>query len=153
MPAAVMSIGSANLFTRNFWKAHVNPAVTPSGEGQVAKVTSLVIKVGALLGGLWILQTFPAVVFGLYVNWFRAPALLAGWAVGFFGGSWLAWSDGIKPVHTLHFGSTSASVYVGLLALVANILVAVAVNLALPMQRTRPTGRERRLEQTSVGQH
>jgi solute:Na+ symporter, SSS family len=169
VPAAVMSIGSANLFTRNFWKAYVNPAVTPSGEGQVAKVTSLVIKVGALLvilflptkfaldlqllGGLWILQTFPAVVFGLYVNRFRAPALLAGWAVGFFGGSWLAWSDGIKPVHTLHFGSTSASVYVGLLALVANILVAVAVNLALPMQRTRPTGRERRLEPTSVGQH
>jgi SSS family solute:Na+ symporter len=169
VPAAVMSIGSANLFTRNFWKAYVNPAVTPSGEGQVAKVTSLVIKIGALLvilflptkfaldlqllGGLWILQTFPAVVFGLYVNWFRAPALLAGWAVGFFGGSWLAWSDGIKPVHTLHFGSTSASVYVGLLALVANIVVAVAVNLALPMHRTLPTDRERRLEPGSVGQH
>ena len=25
VPAAVMSIGAANLFTRNFWKAYVNP--------------------------------------------------------------------------------------------------------------------------------
>jgi SSS family solute:Na+ symporter len=47
----------------------------------------------------WTLQTFPAVVFGLFVRWFRAPALLAGWAVGLSPGSWLACSDGIKPVH------------------------------------------------------
>jgi Na+/proline symporter len=26
VPAAVISIGAANLFTRNFWKAYVNPA-------------------------------------------------------------------------------------------------------------------------------
>ncbi len=94
VPAAVMSIGAANLFTRNFWKAYVDPAVTPAGEAKVAKLTSLVVKVGALLvilflptqfaldlqllGGLWILQTFPAVVFGLFTRWFTAPALLAG---------------------------------------------------------------------------
>ena len=34
VPAAVMSIGAANLFTRNFWKAYVNPNVTPAGEAQ-----------------------------------------------------------------------------------------------------------------------
>ena len=117
VPAAVMSIGAANLFTRNFWKAYVDPGVTPAGEAQVAKLTSLVVKFGALLfiiflpmqfaldlqllGGLWILQTFPAVVFGLFTAWFRAPALLAGWAVGFLGGSLIAISDGIKPLHTL----------------------------------------------------
>ncbi len=28
VPAAVMSIGAANLFTRNFWKAYVNPAIS-----------------------------------------------------------------------------------------------------------------------------
>ena len=84
-----------------------------AGEAAVAKVTSLVVKVGALafilflpvqfaldlqlLGGLWILQTFPAVVFGLFVEWFTAPALLLGWLAGFLGGTWLAWSDGLKP--------------------------------------------------------
>src|SRR5882762_9864824 len=82
VPAAVMSIGAANLFTRNFWKAYVDPQVTAAGEAAVAKITSLAVKVGALLvilylptqfaldlqllGGLWILQTLPALIFGLF---------------------------------------------------------------------------------------
>src|ERR1700739_159189 len=32
VPAAVMSIGAANLFTRNFWKVGVNPQITPGAE-------------------------------------------------------------------------------------------------------------------------
>jgi len=147
VPAAVMSIGAANLFTRNIWKAYVQPDVTPAGEAQVAKLTSLAVKGGALLfilfapvqyaldlqllGGLWILQTFPAVVFGLFFNWFRAPALLMGWAVGFLGGSWIAYSDGLKPLHTVMIGGASYTVYVGLLAVIANIAVAAVANLAL----------------------
>jgi SSS family solute:Na+ symporter len=147
VPAAVMSIGSANLFTRNFWKAYVNPAIDPAGEATVAKITSLVVKLGALLvilylptqfaldlqllGGLWILQTLPAVVFGLFTRWFTAPALLAGWAVGLFGGTYLAWSDGLRPLHALTFGSVSFTAYVGIIALIANIVVAAAVNLAV----------------------
>jgi SSS family solute:Na+ symporter len=153
VPAAVMSIGAANLFTRNFWKAYVDPGVSHAGEAQVAKVTSLVVKVGALLvivflptqfaldlqllGGVWILQTLPALVFGLYVGWFRAPALLAGWAVGFFGGSWIVWTDGLKPLHPLTFGGTTVTVYAGLLALAANIVVAVAVNLVVAPRAVR----------------
>jgi SSS family solute:Na+ symporter len=74
-------------------------------------------------------------VFGLYVDWFRAPSLLAGWAVGLLSGSAWAWADGLKPVHTVHLGSVAFSVYVGLLALVVNVVVAVVVNLALPAGR------------------
>jgi SSS family solute:Na+ symporter len=148
VPAAVMSIGAANLFTRNFWKAYVNPEVDPAGEAKVAKVTSLVVKVGALLviiflptqfaldlqllGGIWILQTLPALVFGLYTNWFRAPGLLAGWFVGFFGGTFLVWINGWKPLQPIVMGETSFTVYTGLLALAVNIIVAVVVNSALP---------------------
>jgi SSS family solute:Na+ symporter len=145
VPAAVMSIGAANLFTRNFWKAYVDPGVSHAGEAQVAKVTSLVVKVGALLviillptqfaldlqllGGVWILQTLPALVFGLFFGWFRAPALLAGWAVGFFGGSWVVWQNGLKPLQALTLGGSTFTVYTGLLALAANIVVAIVVNL------------------------
>ncbi|AIY41633.1 Acetate permease ActP [Collimonas arenae] len=145
VPAAVMSIGAANLFTRNFWKPYVNPEVTPAGEAKVAKIVSLAVKLGAvvfilflptkfaldlqLLGGVWILQTFPAVVFGLFFGWFGPNALLAGWAVGIAGGSWLAYADGIKPVHTLHFGGDSYTVYTGLLALLLNVAVAVVIQL------------------------
>lgn len=147
VPAAVMSIGAANLFTRNFWKAYVQPDVTPAGEAKVAKIVSLLVKVGALvfilflptkfaldlqlLGGVWILQTFPAVVFGLFFGWFRGPALLVGWAVGLVGGSWLAFSDGIKPVHTFMISGTNFTIYTGLVALALNILVASIVQIAL----------------------
>ncbi|MFC7053713.1 monocarboxylate uptake permease MctP [Hansschlegelia quercus] len=149
VPAAVMSIGAANLFTRNFWKAYVNPSVTPAGEASVAKITSLVVKVGALLvilymptqfaldlqllGGIWILQTLPALVFGLYTNWFRAPGLLAGWLVGFIGGTWMSWANGLKPLQALPFGGpTGTTVYIGLIALALNIVVALLVNAVTP---------------------
>ena len=147
VPAAVMSIGASNLFTRNVWKAYVNPNVTEAGEAQVAKITSLVVKVGALaciifmptkfaidlqlLGGLWILQTFPALVFGLFTKWFRAPALLLGWLVGIGGGTALAFADGLVPVHTLMVGGQPYTIYVGLLAFAANVIVAVVANAAL----------------------
>ena len=147
VPAAVMSIGAANLFTRNFWKAYVDTGVTPAGEAKVAKLVSLVVKVGALviilvlptkfaldlqlLGGVWILQTFPAVVFGLLFAWFRAPALLPGWAVGLGTGTWLAFADGVKPVHTFVLGGDSYAMYTGLFALVVNIVVASIAQLAL----------------------
>jgi solute:Na+ symporter, SSS family len=147
VPAAIMSIGAANLFTRNFWKAYIDPFVTAAGEAKVAKITSLAVKAGALLavlflpmqfaldlqllGGLWILQTFPALIFGLYTGWFRAHGLLAGWAVGFSGGTWMVWVNDFKPLHTLSFGSASVTFYSGLLALAANILVAMLVSAAL----------------------
>src|SRR6201993_3215240 len=114
VPAAVMSIGAANLFTRNIWKHYINPDISHAGEASVAKVTSLVVKLGALafilflptqfaldlqlLGGLWILQTFPALVFGLFTRWFRAEGLLLGWVAGIGWGTWTAWSNGLKPL-------------------------------------------------------
>jgi len=148
VPAAVMSIGAANLFTRNFWKAYVDPDVSNAGEAKVAKITSLVVKVGALLviiflptqfaldlqllGGIWILQTLPALVFGLYTNWFRARSLLAGWFVGFIGGTFLVWDAGWKPLHLISLGGEPFTIYTGLLALAANIAVAVVVNAVVP---------------------
>ncbi|MYN26844.1 monocarboxylate uptake permease MctP [Duganella levis] len=151
VPAAVMSIGAANLFTRNFWKPYVNPAVTPAGEAKVAKLVSLVVKVGALvfilflptkfaldlqlLGGVWILQTFPSVVFGLFFGWFGARALLSGWAVGIVAGSLLAFSDGIKPVHTFIIGGDGYTAYTGLTALLLNIVIAVIVQLVAGEKR------------------
>src|SRR3981081_2018536 len=78
VPAAVMSIGAANLFTRNVWKSYVDPGISHAGQAAVAKIASLVVKLGALaftiflptqyaldlqlLGGLWIMQSFPGVV-------------------------------------------------------------------------------------------
>jgi solute:Na+ symporter, SSS family len=43
----------------------------------------------------------------------------------------MAWSDGLKPLHTLTIGDTSFTAYVGLVALVINIVVAVVVSLVM----------------------
>ena len=155
VPAAVMSIGAANLFTRNVWKAYVNPAIDHAGEASVAKITSLVVKVGALafilflptqyaldlqlLGGLWILQTFPALVFGLFTRWFRAGPLLLGWAAGMAWGSWTAWSNGLKPLATLNFNGMTYTFYVGLAAVILNILVAVIATAVLSLASPKQT--------------
>jgi SSS family solute:Na+ symporter len=156
VPAAVMSIGAANLFTRNVWKSYVNPNISHAGEASVAKITSLVVKVGALaftiflpvqyaldlqlLGGLWILQTFPALVFGLFTRWFRAEALLLGWAVGIGWGSWTAWSNGLKPLATVALGDVSYTFYVGLGALILNIVVAAIATALLGLISPNPRG-------------
>ncbi|HEX7638503.1 MAG TPA: sodium:solute symporter family protein [Burkholderiaceae bacterium] len=147
VPAAVMSIGAANLFTRNLWKPYVNAGIAPAQEEGVAKVVSLLVKVGALLcilfmptkfaldlqllGGVWILQTFPSLVFGLFSKWLRAPALLAGWLAGIVYGSYTAFADGVKPVHTLVLGGDHYTVYTGLIAVALNFAVAAVVQAVL----------------------
>ena len=107
VPAAIMSIAAANLFTRNIYRAFFRPDATPAQEAQVSKIVSLVVKLGALvfvlalsksfainlqlLGGVWILQTFPAIVVGLYTRWFHRWAVLVGWAAGMVYGTWAAY--------------------------------------------------------------
>ena len=70
-------------------------------------------------------------VFGLFFNWFRAPALLTGWAVGLAAGTGIAFADGVKPVHTIDWAGGHYSVYTGLLALVVNIVVAAIVQAVI----------------------
>ena len=148
VPAAIMSIGAANLFTRNIWKAFVNPNIKPEGEAATAKLVSLVVKVGALafiiadqakfaidlqlLGGVWIIQTFPAIVLGLYRTRFNPWALLLGWGAGMVSGTWMAYSTGtIQSVYALPLGDTTYSVYIGILAGLVNIVVTLVLNLVL----------------------
>ena len=92
VPAAIMSIAAANLFTRNIYKAYLKPEATDAQEAKVSKIVSLITKFGALLfvllldkqnalnfqllGGIWILQTLPSIVFGLFTRWFHRWALL-----------------------------------------------------------------------------
>lgn len=114
VPSAIMSIAAANLFTRNIYKEYFKPDATPKDEAQVSKITSLVVKFGALLfvlgldkqnainmqllGGVWILQTLLAIVVGLFTRWLHRWALLAGWATGMIYGTWTAYSITVPNV-------------------------------------------------------
>jgi SSS family solute:Na+ symporter len=160
VPAAIMSIGAANLFTRNIWRAYVNDRLSDAQESRIAKNVSLLVKFGALLavlylptrfaidlqllGGIWMLQIFPAVICGLFTRWLRASALLTGWAAGMLLGSALAWQQGLKPVYDIVIGGNHHGVYIGLLALAANFVVAVvATPVAVALRRNAPPERMR----------
>ena len=151
VPAAIMSIAASNLFTRNIYRDLIKPDATPAQEAKVSKITSLVVKFGALifviamdqsaainmqlLGGIWILQTFPSIVAGLYTRWFHRRALLLGWAVGIAYGTISAYNV-INPVTKAHFGGsvavipfTDIPIYIAITAFVINAVVAVAFTL------------------------
>ncbi|WP_028643808.1 monocarboxylate uptake permease MctP [Nocardioides sp. URHA0020] len=166
VPAAIMSIAAANLWTRNIYKAFINRGATHAQEAKQAKLVSLLVKFGALvfvlalskdfainlqlLGGVWILQTMPAIVIGLYTRWMHRWALMAGWAVGMAYGTWLAY--GVKSPVQDHFGGplvnfpgTETKVYIALVAFLLNLVVAVVLTVVLRamkvdegVDRTRP---------------
>ena len=161
VPAAIMSIAAANLFTRNIFKAFFKPDASPALETRVSQGVSLIIKAGALafvfalaqssainlqlLGGIWILQTFPAIVAGLYTRWFHRWALVIGWAVAMVYGTLTAYlqpSPGVHggwtPVFAAghHFGASTAPVpfwgekwYIAATAFVINVVIAVVLTL------------------------
>ncbi|SFT21296.1 monocarboxylate uptake permease MctP [Streptomyces sp. ok210] len=152
VPAAIMSIAAANLFTRNIYKDFIKPNATPEQETKISKRVSLLVKVGALvfvltmdktvainfqlLGGIWILQTFPALVGGLFTRWFHRWALLAGWAVGMAYGTLAAY--GVASPTQKHFGGSAKEIpgigeigYLGLTAFVLNLVVTVVFTFVL----------------------
>jgi SSS family solute:Na+ symporter len=145
VPAAIMSIACANLFTRNIYREFLKPDCTPAQESRVAKIVSLVVKAGALafivggqattaielqlLGGIWIIQTLPAVLLGLYTRWLHPRALLIGWIAGMAAGTAMAGASGFKAaVYVLHIGGLDLPCYAALSSLVLNLVVSYALS-------------------------
>jgi SSS family solute:Na+ symporter len=147
VPAAIMSIAAANLFTRNIYQEYFRPGATPAQQTRVAQTVSLVVKLGALifvlalsktfsinlqlLGGVWILQTFPAIVIGLYTRWLHRWALLTGWAGAMVYGTIVAYNTAAPGKPGSHFGASTANVpvfnhtvYIALTAFVINLVIA-----------------------------
>jgi SSS family solute:Na+ symporter len=146
VPAAIMSIAAANIWTRNVHHEFIRPHATPSEEAQMAKLVSLIVKFGALvfiltldpqyainfqlLGGIWIVHTLPSVVFGLYTRWFNSWALLAGWAVGIVWGTWQAVGSGnVTSSYPLVIGGFTIPGYLAVYSVILNIAVAVILSL------------------------
>jgi solute:Na+ symporter, SSS family len=163
VPAAIMSIAAANLFSRNIYKEFFRPGASPAEETRVARAVSLVVKLGALLfalelsktfsinlqllGGLWILQTFPSILVGLYTRWFHRWALVTGWATGMIYGTVEVWRT--PGGGQQHFGASTAPVfghviYIGFAALVLNLVVSVVATLVFRAARL-PAGTDETL--------
>jgi SSS family solute:Na+ symporter len=148
VPAAIMSIACANLFTRDIYREFVKPGCSDAEESRVAKTVSLVVKVGALffiiflpqqyaiqlqlLGGIWIIQTLPSVILGLYTRWLDPRALLVGWAVGLASGTWMAAALSFKvPIFPLAIFGYTIPGYAALYSVILNLAVAAVLSLAL----------------------
>jgi SSS family solute:Na+ symporter len=145
VPAAIMSIACANLFTRNLYKTFMRPDCSDADEARMAKIVSLIVKVGAvvfilalpqayaiqlqLLGGIWIIQLLPAVLLGLYTKAFNAPSLLAGWAVGTAIGTYMAATQGFATsIYPLAIFGITLPGYAALYSVVLNLLVVFALS-------------------------
>jgi solute:Na+ symporter, SSS family len=143
VPAAIMSIAAANLYTRNIHREFINKNPTDKQESHVAKLTSLIVKAGALifilfvptqyavqlqlLGGIWIIQTLPPVMLGAYTRWFNSWALLLGWAVGTFTGTWMAYAVKLTNTYPLHIGEHTFPGYSAVYSVILNLLVAIVL--------------------------
>ncbi|ONB50098.1 sodium:solute symporter [Burkholderia pseudomallei] len=162
VPAAIMSIAAANLYTRNIHREFVNRNMTHDQETHVAKLVSLIVKVGAvafilglpltyaiqlqLLGGIWIIQTLPAIVLGLYTRVLDYRGLLAGWAAGLVCGTWMAISLKLaSSIFTIHLFGHAIPGYAAVWALAVNLVVSIVVSvlvrafgIAHAEDRTRP---------------
>lgn len=161
VPASIMSIGAANMFTRNIYRPYIRPNASAKQETWVSKTASLLVKFGAvlvivmvnaqfaidlqLIGGVIILQTLPAVAIGLYTAWLHRAALVAGLLAGLTTGLVMLYqipqisgNDG-RTVLRQHFGSSAWPLsHLGLhtKATVYVGLLALAVNLAVAVVGT-----------------
>jgi solute:Na+ symporter, SSS family len=153
VPAAIMAIAAGNLVSRNLYREFSRRPVTAGSETRVSKIVSVLVKVGALvfvlsldstfalnfqlLGGIWILQTLPTVLFGLFTKRFAdRRALLTGLLVGVAYGTWAAYE--VKSATGSPFGGSTATpfflsspIYIAISALLLNLVVAVAGSLLL----------------------
>jgi SSS family solute:Na+ symporter len=163
VPAAIMSIAAANLFTRNIFKEFFKQDATPRLQTQMSQWASLVVKLGALLfavelpqtfsinlqllGGVWILQLAPMLIGGLFTRWFHRWALLTGWFTGMIYGTICAYN--VKNATALHWAASSDivfghTIYIGLTAVILNLVVAVVLTLVLKAVRV-PEGADETL--------
>jgi solute:Na+ symporter, SSS family len=156
VPAAIMSIAAANLFTRNIYREYIRPDCSHAEEAKVSRLASLVVKVGAvvvilaldtqfsidlqLIGGVIIVQTLPAIVIGLYTRAAHAWGLIAGLVAGLVAGMYMLWQTPNPVTGKEHFGGaqyalshfgldTKVTVYTGVIALLVNLLVTFVVTL------------------------
>jgi SSS family solute:Na+ symporter len=156
VPASIMSIAASNLFTRNIYREYVRPNLSDREESNMAKLISLIVKAGALvfivflptqyainlqlLCGVWIIQTFPAIVIGLYTRWLHRWALLIGWAVGMLLGTAMAVSVNFGSTFPLQLFGASIPGYAALYALIANLVVSAVLTPvfnAMPVEAGR----------------
>ncbi len=157
VPAAIMSIAASNLWTRNVYREFLRPECSPADEARIVKFGALVFILGLplqyaiqlqLLGGVWIIQTLPSVIVGLYTRWFHDRALFLGWLAGIVAGTAMAASQQFKPIYPLHLAGLTIPTYAAFASLVVNFIVVIVLTPIFTA-----SGAERGRDQTETGHY
>jgi SSS family solute:Na+ symporter len=139
VPAAIMAIAAANLFTRNIAK-EIKPKMTPKEETRVAQIFAVVFKFLALgfvflipatfaiqlqlFGGILILQVLPAFVFGMITKNLNRRALFLGLLGGVVSGVYMMEAaNNYAQWTTTLVGTGIGPVFIGMIALLINIVI------------------------------
>ncbi|HEX6969949.1 MAG TPA: sodium:solute symporter, partial [Micromonosporaceae bacterium] len=168
IPAAITSIGAANLFTRAIYVEYFRPRASAGEEARISRWASLLATSAAAgfllvltpsisldlqtIGGVLILQILPTVFFGLLTGWFHRWALMFGMLGGLgwslyllygtprvFGGVVMAEHFGGVTMPLSRLGlSSEVNVYIGLVTLAANLLVVIVATAILKLVHASP---------------
>ncbi len=141
VPAAVMAISQSNLLVRNIIK-EFKKDLKPETETRIVKWATVVFKFLALgfvfalgssdtyaislqlLGGVFIAQTLPAMLLGLYQKNLNKNGLLAGWFVGMIAGIYLMLQANHFAVLKTALGNTPFGLlYIAASSLAINLFV------------------------------
>ncbi|HEY9085464.1 MAG TPA: sodium:solute symporter [Candidatus Tyrphobacter sp.] len=157
VPAAIMAIGSANLFASNIFGEFRTDRV--HGSAHLPRLLALALLLLALgfvvfvptayainfqlLGVIWMIQIVPAFVLGLYTRALHPKALLLGWLAAMITATAMAASTalggtGISANVTLHIFGTSVTSFIALYGLAINLVVTVAASAVLWTLRVSP---------------
>ena len=146
VPAAVMALSQANLLIRNIVKEFTD--LPEHSETRLAKIASVIFKFLALgfvftvaptyaiqfyfVGAALLVQLFPAVFIGLYSRWPRSEALLAGMYVGIALSIYMILAaNRFGMITTTLWATPLGPMYLGILALLANLLIVVLLTFTL----------------------
>ncbi len=146
VPASVMAIAAANLFTRNVYKEIVKDKVNASRETHVSKIASLFVKFGGvafivfasskyvvnfqLAGGVWIVQILPLVVLPIFFTWVDTKSAVVGWGAGMAWGTYILISDHFNSsLHSLDLFGHHLVMYTAIPALAINLVITLGGSL------------------------
>ncbi len=146
VPASVMAIAAANLFTRNIYKELFGDKLSSSAETHVSKIASLFVKFGGvafivfasskyvvnfqLAGGVWIVQILPMVVIPIFFTWVNMKSAVLGWAAGMGWGTYILITDHFNSsLHKLDLFGHHLDVYTAIPALLINLIITLGGSL------------------------
>jgi SSS family solute:Na+ symporter len=102
-----------------------------------------------LLGGMWIIQTFPSIAFSVFTRFFNGWALLIGWAVGICTATYLvSLNHFIASIYPFHIFGYVVPSYIAFATVLLNAAVAAVLSVVF-----NATASDRARDETNAAEY